>query len=380
MSFTANNNLQNTGFPEILKDWQHAARMFTDQQFRLAPKTDFLFHVSFNINTAALKNANIYTKYGNELNMLAKAVTLPKFEIKLDDVNQYNRHKQIQYRQNPGDVTVSFYDDNMGLVNQMWQNYYSYYYADTISANTSGSFDRNAIKSSNYINHPYGLDNGSTNPFFNYITISQMARHEYVSVKLINPIIKSWDGMKLDWSKGQSAHEFTMVLSYEAVAYNQGVVEAGAPEGFAMQHYDNTPSTLSGVNPDTSVIDPSFVRALDVESLGGGILNNTINTINTYQNTQDTTAGASGGLSGLTTALAAGSLAIGALGALSNLGGSFGLSDIAFPGAGGEDDETQAEDGDLEGGEDDTNDTSDDTEDADTSDPGEDTGGDEEDF
>jgi hypothetical protein len=348
MSFTANNDLQFTNTPDsngqtkILKDWQHGARMFSDQQFRLAPKLDFQHHVSFNINTAALKNTAIFSTYGNELNMLAKSVTLPKFEIKVEDVNQYNRHKQIQTRHVPGDVTIKFYDDNMGLVNQMWQNYYAYYYADPISANTAGSYDRTATKSSNYINHPYGLDNGSTNPFFNYILISQMARHEFVSVKLINPIIKSWDGMGLDWSK-TTVHEFTMVISYEAVSYNQGVVATGAPEGFGVVHYDTTPSTLTGINPDPSVIDPSFVQALDMESLAPGILNNTINTINNYQNTQSTAGSSS---SALGTALGVGALALGAaggLGLLNGLSGAAGaLSGFSFPGSSSASDLTNA--------------------------------------
>jgi len=356
MAFTANTDLKFSnisrpdGQTEILKDWQHGARMFADQQFRLAPKLDFQHHVSFSINVAALKNANIYTKYGNELNMLAKSVSLPKFEIKLDDVNQYNRHKKIQYRHDPGDITIKFYDDNMGLVNQMWQNYYSYYYADPVSANTVGSYDRIATKNSNYINHPYGLDNGSTNPFFNYIVISQMARHEYVSVKLINPIIKSWDGNGLDWSK-TTAHEFTMVIAYEAVSYDQGVVEAGAPEGFGIVHYDNTPSTLHGVNPDPTVISPSFVRALDLEGLAPGILNNTINTINGYQNSQSI---AGSGSSALGNALGIAGLAVGAIGALGGLsaiGGAISgaLSGFSFPGSSNASDITSSVPSDISG-------------------------------
>lgn len=318
----------------ILKDWQHASRMFADQQFRLAPKLDFQHHVSFNINIAALKNTSIYTKYGNELNMLAKSVTLPKLEIKIEDVNQYNRHKQMQLKHTPGDVTIKFYDDNMGLVNQMWQNYYSYYYADPVSANTIGSYAKTATKSSNYINHPYGLDNGSTDAFFNYIVVSQMARHEYVSVKLLNPIIKSWDGGQLDWSK-TTAHEFTMVVAYEAIAYDQGMIEAGAPEGFGVVHYDTAPSPLTGVNPNPTAINPSFVQKLDVESLAPGILNNTINTINNYQNTKST-AGSENSVLG--TALGLGALAIGAAGGLGLLSGaasavSGALSGFSFPGS-----------------------------------------------
>ena len=287
MSFTSNPNLHTD--PNVnLKDYQHAARMFSDQQFRLAPKFDFQYHVAFNINKSALKNANIVTRYGTEINMLVKGATLPKFEIKADPVNQYNRKKQIQYHHTMGDVILTCYDDNMGLMNQLWQNYYSYYYADSTSAKSTGAYGRTATQNSNYITTPFGLDNSSTNPFFNYITIYQMARHEWVSVKLINPIIKSWDGNKLAWDSTKT-HEFGMTIAYEAVTYDIGTVTPGTPEGFGLDHYDITPSPLTGINPDPTAINPSFVQALDIETAAPSFLNNAINSINAYQNTQSPT-------------------------------------------------------------------------------------------
>ena len=41
-----------------LGDFRHAARTFVDDNFRLAPKSKFLFHVFFKINTNALKSLN----------------------------------------------------------------------------------------------------------------------------------------------------------------------------------------------------------------------------------------------------------------------------------------------------------------------------------
>jgi hypothetical protein len=300
MSFTATNHLKSDPYKN-LKGYNHAGKMFTTQQHRLAPKFDFQFHVSFGINQAALKNANIVTRYGNEINMLVKTVALPAFEVQIDGVNQYNRIKQIQYKHKPGDITIKFHDDNMGLINQMWQNYYSYYYADSTSAKQTGAYARNATQSSDYIKTPFGLDNSSNAPFFNYIIIYQMARHEYVSVKLHNPIIKKWDGNGLDYSKS-TTHEFTMGVAYEAVSYGLGRVTEGDPEGFAMEHYDNTPSPLQGINPDPTVKNSSFVETLDIQTAAPGILNNAIQTINGYQNTKPSTAPViSSGVANLTT-------------------------------------------------------------------------------
>jgi hypothetical protein len=300
MAFTANNHL--TSDTKItLRDYQHAAKLFVPDQFRLAPKHNFLFHVAFNINPNALRNTNLVQRYSNEINMLVKGIDLPSFKITTEVLNQYNRKKVMQTTHAPGEIKVKFHDDNMGLINQLWQNYYSYYYADSTSANQNGAYNRNAMRNSNFITAPFGLDAGSSSPFFNYITVYQMARHEFVSYKLINPIITSWGHNKLDYSDSKT-HELDMSIAYESVAYGVGAVTPGDPEGFALTHYDTTPSPLHGINPDPTVMNPSFVNSLDTAGLAPGILNNAVATVNTYQNTQSSgtsiasTLGAIGGV------------------------------------------------------------------------------------
>jgi hypothetical protein len=290
MAFTSNRNLQ-TDNHLFLKDQQHAARVFADDQFRLAPKQKFLFHVAFGINPSTVYNQNLIQRYGKEINMLVKAVDLPHFSIKVDMVNQYNKKKQIQYIQEYQEIGIKFHDDNMGLINALWQNYYNYYYADPTSATVPGAYSRNATQNSNYIPTAYGLDNGSTIPFFNYIKIYQMARHEYVQYTLANPIITSWNHNRLDYSQGNQTHDFDMRLKYEAVAYNVGAVDpskdpAGGVEGFADTHYDHISSSLKGVNPDPTVNSPSFVQALDIKAAAPTFIDQVVTQINTYQNTQ----------------------------------------------------------------------------------------------
>ena len=283
MAFTSNKNLISDPFV-TLKDYQHAADLFNVDQFRLAPKFNFLFHVAFSINKAALKNTNLVQRYGNEINMLVKSVQLPNWTVQTEVLNQYNRTKVVQFRHKPMEIEIKFHDDNMGLINQLWQNYYSYYYADSTSAKKAGAYNRTATKNSSYIKDPYGLDTNSSAPFFNYIKIYQMARHEYVEYKLINPVVTLWNHNSLDYSEGNKTHDFSMKLLYEAVAYDIGQVSEGTPEGFGLEHYDKVPSPLSGPNPDPTVYDPSFVQALDMESAAPSILSNTIGTINAYQN------------------------------------------------------------------------------------------------
>jgi len=268
----------------LLRDFQHASRTFVSDQFRLAPKFDFQFHVAFNINQAALKTIDLSQRHRNEINMLVKKISLPKFTMATEQVNQYNRKKQIQTQHKFEDINVTFHDDNMSLINQLWQNYYSYYYADSTSAKSAGAYNRNATKNSNFIKTAYGLDNGSTAPFFNYITIYQMARHEYVSYKLYNPIIKSFDHKELGYAS-KEVHEFTMGIAYEAVSYEMGTVSSETVEGFGLEHYDLTPSPLQGL-PEVDRASPSFVAQQNITNNTVESLNNTAKSINSYQNMQ----------------------------------------------------------------------------------------------
>jgi len=288
MAFTPNKYLK-THSPMsfvYLRDQRHASRLFAEDSFRLAPKFSHLFHVSFSINPAALKSIDLVQRHRNEINMLVKSISLPKFTMAAETANQYNRKKVIQTQHKFENATIKFHDDNMGLINQVWQNYYSYYYADPTSAKTGTAYNRNATKNFDFITTPFGLDNGSSVPFFNYITIYQMARHEFVSYKLHNPLIATWDHAGLEYSGQAKLHDNTMTISFEAVSYDAGIVSPETVEGFGLEHYDVTPSPLEGV-VDSNSLSPSFVSQQNVTANGAETLNNIVESINTYQNTQE---------------------------------------------------------------------------------------------
>lgn len=247
---------------EQIRCQQHAARIFSDDSFRLLPKNKFLFHVAFNINWPALslKNINIATLHTlkEEINLLVKSVDLPAYTVQHDVLNQYNRKKVAQYQHKYSDAQLAFHDDNMGLINQLWQAYYKYYYNDPNATLVKGAYNKNATRKSSFITSPYGYA-GQIKPFFNYIIIYQMARHEYVSYKLINPVITSWTGGKIDYAQN-AAHAFDMKLAYEAVSYDTGYVDNGQMEGFGAVHYDWTLSPITSDYPRNVSTTPSFTR------------------------------------------------------------------------------------------------------------------------
>ena len=64
-----------------LGDFAHASRLYVDDSFRLAPKQKFLYHVVFNINPQAAITDPPLANHQRELNMLVKAIDLPKYNM-----------------------------------------------------------------------------------------------------------------------------------------------------------------------------------------------------------------------------------------------------------------------------------------------------------
>jgi hypothetical protein len=281
--------------------------------------------VAFGINRLALQNAQLVQAYGEEIGMLVKSVDLPSYTVETQTLNQYNRRKIVQYRHKGGDIGIKFIDDNMGLINQLWQAYYSYYYADPSSASAPGAYSRNATKNYNLaMPVPYGLDNGSTRPFFTYIKIYQMARHEYIMYRLYNPIIKSFNHNRVDYAQ-TGVHDIDMKIEYEAVSYESGAVTSGNPEGFAQSHYDLFPSPLKGNKSKNS---PSLSGVGSKNPLSAGILSNAVNTVNNYQSANGLVVGSTVGAAGSPFITAAVKGAAGIRGSAVS-----GLSGFSFPGA-----------------------------------------------
>ena len=282
-----NNVGQGLGNPKgTLGDFQHASRLYNSQAMRLAPKGKWMYHVVFNINPKALGSAKFdIQKHGTAINMLVKSIDLPKFRTQVEKPIQYNRKRQIHTKLEYDPISVGFHDDNFGLTTNLWAMYYGYYFADSKHGGSAGSstagsllsgvgnliagfipgasgllgavkgflgssdsgvpaaYQRNSYKGSTLNTYRYGLDNGSGAPFFSSIQIFQLARHQYQSYTLINPVITSWSHESLASSSTEASGN-TMQVAYEAVIYGAGAVSRGTPKGFATEFYDNQPSPL----------------------------------------------------------------------------------------------------------------------------------------
>lgn len=242
-----------------MKDYKHAARLFTDNLSRLSPKVEFLYHVYFDINPVAARapgNFGFAKSEANiEVGMLVKSAQVPGVQINTETKNQYGKKTNIQTQAQYTPINIVFHDDNTNLISGMWQQYFKNYYADSNypeklkqhpTYSTSFNIGQGATRGlrPNDTNIQFGYDDWASANFFNHISIYQLSRHRFFEYTLINPIITSWQGATLNSASSQPA-ENTMSLIYEGIKYAEGDVSVGNPDGFAQLHYDSSPSPLS---------------------------------------------------------------------------------------------------------------------------------------
>lgn len=284
---------------DYVRDYTHAAKTFRTNAYQYAPKYKFLFHVYFEINPA------VYAKgiaQGSNFGLAVKTIDLPKYSIDTATLNQYNRKRLVQTKIKYNPITVVFHDDNGNIVNDMWYNYYTYYFQDankpvvntsgrqTTNANNQGPVDynsRNLYKPDITGDEDWGFIGETSNPsgtasqanqgiskipFFRSIQIFGLNRHNFIQYTLINPVITSFNHDTYDYSQGNGTMSNTMTIDYETVKYAEGAIDGRAPSnivtGFGLEtNYDRTPSPINRLGSNGTILGQGGL----VDAAGGFI-------------------------------------------------------------------------------------------------------------
>lgn len=284
-----------------MADFQHASRLYTDDAFRLAPKSKYLYHVVLEMSSAATKNLpQLDQRHKNEINLLVKSVDLPKVSINTVTKNMYNRKKNLQTHLEYDPVNITFHDDNLGITTLLMEAYYRYYYKDGshYADGVSQPYkSRNTYNGAQDHKYRYGLDNDVLYPFFNKITIYQMSRHQYTGFTLVNPLITGFQHDSLDQSDATGLMENQMTIAYESIFYSRGPTGEGSPRGFAQEHYDQSPSPLGINGGGTQSLFGQGGVAGGISSVLGDLAGGTFNlgtaltAFNTFKNAKTLTQG-----------------------------------------------------------------------------------------
>lgn len=246
-----------------VKDYRHASRLFVGDNFALAPKQGFLYHVFFDLDNSISRISN---ENAIEVGMLVKSVDLPKFTVDTKTLNSYNRPNLVQNKIKYDPVNIVFHDDNADVVRNFWFDYYHYYYRDA----DLGYGDGFGVVNQGYFlptkygfrpNNNYGYTPKSYSSFtsnqvqqyIKSIRIYSLHKRRFSEYTLVNPMITSFrHGQHQAGSNDTMSHEMT--ISYEFVLYATGNVSKKTVKGFADIHYDNSPSPLSVAGGGTNTL------------------------------------------------------------------------------------------------------------------------------
>lgn len=252
-----------------LKDFQHASKLFVGDNFRLAPKMGFLYHVFFDLDPTLCRIAK---DQQIESGMLVKSVDLPRFSVESKTLNSYNKPNVIQTKIKYDSLSISFHDDHADVIRNLWFDYYHYYYRDSDFgyADKSGTVNPNFFQPTKYAlrtnnNFGYTPRNYSTftadvvNQYIKSIRIYSLHQKRFSEYTLVNPVITSFKHGQHQAGSGEPmSHEMT--ISYEFVLYASGNVSKNTVKGFADIHYDTIPSPLTPAGGGTrSLLGPGGI-------------------------------------------------------------------------------------------------------------------------
>jgi len=233
-----------------LRDYQHANRLYVQNNYDRSPKVGFIYFVNFNVNKNIINKLDpSYIARGlNDIGFLAKKVDLPKFKINTETLNQYNRKTVVQTKIQYNEINIEFHDDNNNATTNLWKNYYNYYYFDGKYGQARAADGRILeFTDTKYgiTDYAYGLNNFQDKNFFDSIDIYVLHKKRFTQFTLINPKISDWahDNLSQDESGKILANKMSLV--YEGVVYRQGKIKKSDSSGrFSAVYYDNTPSPI----------------------------------------------------------------------------------------------------------------------------------------
>jgi len=275
-----------TGFfgNAYLRDYTHASKTFRTGSYGYAPKFKHLFHVYFEINTDIVNSAR-FSNVAEDKNfgLAVKTVQLPKYSFDLHTMNQYNRKRIVQTKIKYDPISITFHDDNSDLIRKLWHSYYTYYYQDAATPDTTPGVTnsvRDIYDPKTTQGHDWGYigegsapsPTGSNKPaFFKAINIYGFNQHKFSLYTYINPVIESFGHDTYSYAESGTM-ENSMSIQYETVKYYQGDLNGKSPGEIVKQfgdvaHYDRTLSPIARPGSNATILGPNGLL-----SSAGGIL------------------------------------------------------------------------------------------------------------
>lgn len=289
----------------ILRDYQHAKKLFIADTHKYAPKQSFLYYVCLNtVNTPGIlftggEDSSLSLQEQYEAGMLVKSIQLPSFNLNSKVMNNYNRKEVVHTKIEYTPINVTFHDDAADLILRFWNDYYTHYYRD------SDYEEQRYQTNDKYDGIPqfpqWGMNPRNQNPYLRTIQIYSLHNKRFTEYTLINPHITDMKHGQHDSSQSTGTMEISMTFAYETVKYSTGFVNPVDVNGFATLRYDNTESPLGGsfinTQQELGILGAITGSKSDLSrpagtSSGGGLLGTIANTARLFKATKDANLGA----------------------------------------------------------------------------------------
>jgi hypothetical protein len=270
MSSLLNSLVAQLNAQDLLRDQQHASRIFVDGNFFRHPKYAFMFYVIFDYITDDDEALLTEQKRGIQLGAICKSAQLPRFTIDSQVMNAYNRKNIVQKAIKYDPVSLRFHDDSADLVREFWYDYYSFYYRDSEYSpevyTQQHKYRNRTIDGWGYGLRPEVADPAQQLRGTNYnplksIRILSLMQKKFSEYMLMNPIITAFRHGEHN-NEGSGLLEHEMTITYEQVKYRKGTINRDTLGDSLLLLYDNVQSP--GLTGGRSIFGTGgFIETLD---------------------------------------------------------------------------------------------------------------------
>jgi hypothetical protein len=161
-----------------------------------------------------------------------KSIDRPSVQPITEELNQYNKKRQIHTGWKGSPVKISFYDTTDGRAMRLFDDYMRFYFGDFNQGEsvmwqydvTMPDFSDNGSGFGFTAEHGgAGVRDVNSQFYFEQINVVQVSGTSYEMWSLVHPRISSYDPDDLDY-ENSSAAMITMTFAYEAILYRGGPI------------------------------------------------------------------------------------------------------------------------------------------------------------
>lgn len=189
-----------------------------------------LFYVRFRRPDMAQTGSD----WQNNLGFIVKSIDRPSVAPTIEEVNQYNKKRQITTGFKVQPMRMVLYDTVDNIAMRMWDEYARYYYGD-FNQEDESSHRYDITTPSKMFDNGSGFgyvprpdDSLNSQFFFDALEVYQVFGGQFTQFDLINPRISQFDPDELDYSINDPA-TISITITYESIKYRNN----GRPSAIA---------------------------------------------------------------------------------------------------------------------------------------------------